>query len=107
MYGGISMRSILFFLIAISFTLSGCAQEASGEMTPSAALPEPEPEVKEELTGETSSKSPGLLHLPDLGIAPELTNETWLNTSEPLRLSRLRGKVVIVEIGLWASTAGM
>ena len=90
------MRSLLLFLIAIGFALSGCAQETSSEMTPSAAPPEPE--VKEKLTGESSSKSPEPLHLPDLGMAPELTNETWLNTSEPLRLSGLRGKVVIVEM---------
>jgi len=33
--------------------------------------------------------------LPDLGEAPELTNQTWVN-SEPLRLSALRGKVVLL-----------
>jgi thiol-disulfide isomerase/thioredoxin len=36
--------------------------------------------------------------LPDLGRAPELTNETWLNVDSPLRLADLRGKVVIVEM---------
>ncbi len=36
--------------------------------------------------------------LPDLGPAPELTNETWLNVDKPLRLADLRGKVVIVEM---------
>jgi thiol-disulfide isomerase/thioredoxin len=36
--------------------------------------------------------------LPDLGLAPELTNETWLNVDAPLRLADLRGKVVIVEM---------
>lgn len=36
--------------------------------------------------------------LPDLGVAPELTNETWLNVDAPLRLADLRGKVVIVEM---------
>jgi hypothetical protein len=36
--------------------------------------------------------------LPDLGKAPELTNEIWLNTSEPLRLADLRGKVVLLEM---------
>jgi hypothetical protein len=34
--------------------------------------------------------------LPNLGQAPELTNEEWLN-SEPLRMSDLRGKVVLIE----------
>lgn len=34
--------------------------------------------------------------LPDLGEAPELTNEIWLNTIFPLRLADLRGKVVLI-----------
>ena len=36
--------------------------------------------------------------LPDLGLAPELTNDIWLNVESPLRLAGLRGKVVIVEM---------
>ena len=36
--------------------------------------------------------------LPDLGPAPELMNNTWLNVDSPLRLADLRGKVVIVEM---------
>ncbi len=36
--------------------------------------------------------------LPNLGLAPELTNDTWLNVDSPLRLADLRGKVVIVEM---------
>jgi thiol-disulfide isomerase/thioredoxin len=36
--------------------------------------------------------------LRDQGLAPELTNETWLNTPKPLRLADLRGKVVLLEM---------
>ena len=36
--------------------------------------------------------------LPDLGEAPELTNEVWLNTDAPLRLADLRGKVVLLDM---------
>lgn len=36
--------------------------------------------------------------LPDLGPAPELTNETWLNVDSPLRLADLRGKVVAIDM---------
>ena len=36
--------------------------------------------------------------LPDLGDAPELNNEVWLNTDRPLRLSDLRGKVVLLDM---------
>ncbi len=36
--------------------------------------------------------------LPDLGPAPELTNETWLNSDIPLRLTDLEGKVVLINM---------
>ena len=36
--------------------------------------------------------------LPDLGPAPELTNDIWLNVDAPMRLADLRGKVVMVEM---------
>jgi thiol-disulfide isomerase/thioredoxin len=36
--------------------------------------------------------------LPDLGPAPELTNDTWLNVDSPLHIADLRGKVVIIEM---------
>jgi len=36
--------------------------------------------------------------LRDLGPAPELTNETWLNVDAPLRLADLRGKVVAIDM---------
>ena len=36
--------------------------------------------------------------LPDLAPAPELHNQVWLNTEAPLRLSELRGKVVLVDM---------
>jgi hypothetical protein len=35
--------------------------------------------------------------LKNYGPAPELTNEVWLNTDAPLRLSGLRGKVVLID----------
>jgi len=36
--------------------------------------------------------------LPDYGPAPELSNEVWLNTAQPLPLSSLGGKVVLLEM---------
>lgn len=36
--------------------------------------------------------------LPDLGEAPELSNETWLNVDGPLRFSDLQGKVVLLHM---------
>jgi hypothetical protein len=35
--------------------------------------------------------------IPDLGLAPEINNEVWLNTDSALPLASLKGKVVLVE----------
>ena len=35
--------------------------------------------------------------LPDLGPAPEIASELWLNTDRPLYLASLKGEVVLVE----------
>jgi hypothetical protein len=52
--------------------------------------PEPESENPEPVSASAS--------LPDLGPAPELTNEVWLNVDAPLRLADLRGKVVAIDM---------
>lgn len=44
----------------------------------------------------TAAQQQLLADLPALGVAPELQNEIWFN-AEPLQLSALRGKVVMVE----------
>jgi hypothetical protein len=38
------------------------------------------------------------VELKNYGPAPELTNEVWLNTAQPLRLADLRGKVVLIDM---------
>jgi len=43
-----------------------------------------------------------VVSLPDLGPAPELTNNTWLNADSPLRLADLRGKVVAIDMWTFA-----
>jgi thiol-disulfide isomerase/thioredoxin len=45
-----------------------------------------------------SPQGPAAANYPDLGPAPELTNEVWLNTSGPLHLKDLRGKVVLLDM---------
>lgn len=47
---------------------------------------------------ETAEPMPTSVSLPDLGPAPELTNEIWLNVDAPLRLADLRGKVVALDM---------
>lgn len=71
------MKYLLFGLIAL--TLFGCAPRNTTQPQADSAM----------------SK---LASLPDLGPAPELTNDTWLNVDAPLRITDLRGKVVIVEM---------
>lgn len=71
------MRCFLFGLIA--FMLVGCAARQGQARSGDSAM------------GRSAA-------LPDLGPAPELTNDTWLNVDAPLRLADLRGKVVLVEM---------
>ena len=47
---------------------------------------------------DTSTPMPTRASLPDLGPAPELTNDIWLNVDAPLRLADLRGKVVAIDM---------
>ena len=51
--------------------------------------------VNESSQTETTPIAP---ELPDLGEAPELTNQIWLNTDQPLRLADLRGQVVLLDM---------
>ena len=71
------MKRLLFGLLA--FILFGCAPQAASQPQVNTAMPK-------------------LASLPDLGPAPELKNDVWLNVDAPLHLADLRGKVVIVEM---------
>ena len=82
------MKRLLFGFLIV--TLAGCASLQPETSRSSDAL-QPEEVLVEPVI-------PKLAALPDLGAAPELTNETWLNVEAPLRLADLRGKVVIVEM---------
>lgn len=70
-------RLLLFALILLG--LSACG---------TVAKPEPESETP----------VPTAVSLSDLGPAPELANEVWLNVDAPLRLANLRGKVVAIDM---------
>ena len=66
------------WLLGLIFGLTACAIAATGT--------------------EPVTKSTSFASLPDLGPAPELTNDIWLNVDAPLRLADLRGKVVAIEM---------
>lgn len=51
-----------------------------------------------DLESEAAEPMPTSVSLPDLGPAPELTNEIWLNVETPLKLADLRGKVVAIDM---------
>jgi thiol-disulfide isomerase/thioredoxin len=65
------------FMIGLFLTLAACASRT------------------EPMTTQPSTTA---AYLADLGPAPELTNETWLNVDSPLRLADLRGKVVVIDM---------
>ena len=66
------------FLLLMAVILSACGPAAS--------------------SAQDSKSAPAGNNLPDLGMAPELTNNTWLNVAAPLRLANLRGKVVLLDM---------
>lgn len=68
-----------WILLIFPFLLIACADETA---------PQP-PEIILPLLNST-------LH--DLGPAPELTNDSWLNVDAPLRLADLRGNVVAIDM---------
>ena len=76
--------------------LAGCASSPTGtDKRPSGSL-----------QSQTDQDNPAPVNaageLPDLGPAPELENEVWLNSDQPLRLKDLHGKVVLLEFwGYW------
>lgn len=67
------MKSKFWFLI-LSLLLVGCS------LVPAEDL---------------SNHAPQLINL---GPAPELSNTTWINTDQPLRLADLRGQVVLLDM---------
>ena len=97
-------------LLLNSVLLGACAGSIGSQANPisSAAPRDPaltdrvEPTAAATPTLEPTSKptAPSSVRadLPDLGAAPELNNEVWLNTDRPLRLADLRGKVVLLDM---------
>lgn len=81
---GFIMRFSIHLLIFGVMLLSGCG--------PNSTL------APNEMPTDTPPPSNKPAPYPDLGVAPELTNEVWLNVSTPLRLADLRGKVVLVDM---------
>ena len=43
------------------------------------------------------TRKPIQVDLPDMGAAPEILNDTWVNTDVPVTLESVQGKVVLLE----------
>ena len=89
-----------WFICLITLFLAGCTTPVP---TLQPNLPTAEapfsPTSTAELFTPTSTVKPAMNSAyPDLGPAPELAGEVWLNTESPLRLAKLRGKVVLVDM---------
>jgi len=82
------MKTVLFILSIV--ILSACSPKPESSVQ-SEAIQAP---IVSTAAGQPEMKS----SLPDLGLAPELTTEVWLNTPMPLRISDLKGNVVMLEM---------
>jgi hypothetical protein len=38
-----------------------------------------------------------MIELDDLGVAPEIKNDVWINADEPVTIASQRGKVILIE----------
>jgi thiol-disulfide isomerase/thioredoxin len=82
-----------FILIGIFLAACTAAGTQAGEM------PTSEPAVQTRQSVPTSpAATAAQLNLPDLGPAPELENQVWLNTDHPLHIRDLGGKVILLEM---------
>jgi len=84
------------FWLAIGFGLAACVAAADPAIhTPLPAGSTIMPNTQTPLLPTVTSIPAA--SLPDLGPAPDFTNEIWLNSDRPLNLASLQGKVVLVE----------
>ena len=86
------MRRYFFGLLAL--ILFGCSARGTSPSQSDIQQPADEPFD----TTQAKPAMPKIASLPDLGVAPELTNDTWLNVDSPLHLADLRGKVVLIDM---------
>lgn len=81
-----------WFLVFTIIILSGCASNPAPLLETEVNGSQADSAIKESVSSKPTVK------LPDLGEAPELTNEVWLNVDHPLRLADLRGQVVLIDM---------
>ncbi|MBI9046795.1 MAG: hypothetical protein JEZ06_20080 [Anaerolineaceae bacterium] len=77
-----------FLILIILLPLTAC----------NIVLSSPNESVSDAVPDQQTTQAHMVSTLLDLGEAPELLNEIWLNTDTALRLRDLRGKVVLLEM---------
>ncbi len=87
------LTAVLILIITACTTAEAPVQE-----TTATALPEPEAVdiVSTNPPAPTVEIMEGVV-LPDLGNAPEITNDVWINADAPVTLASQKGKVVLIE----------
>jgi hypothetical protein len=85
------LLTAVFFLLLLS--LAACTTAAKPVVD---ALPR-EDEVQAVATAVPVEVTLPDLILPDLGKAPEILNNVWINSDRPVTLASQRGKVVLLE----------
>jgi hypothetical protein len=102
MRDAIRSPAVAITLILQALVLASCSPiTAEGKPptgpTPATLQATPAPPTRAVATPTFGPPTPAAPSLPDLGLAPDFTNEVWINTETPLTLEKLRGKVVLVE----------
>ena len=88
-------------LLVVMVFLAGCISGGQQAVNEGSSVQD---EGEHTLPAETQTQVSPILEpamkpaLANLGPAPELSNEVWINSVGPLRLADLRGKVVLLEM---------
>ena len=80
----------LWFTGLFTLILAACSAPLATDQPSFPTEPKPSPSIEIESALETA--------YPDLGPAPQIEGEVWLNTDGPLSSPELRGKVVLVDM---------
>lgn len=92
-------RHIFLTVASMLFLLAACVPSGTQSNPPgSAQVGDSLGESLSKVMETNNSLEAARVELADLGPAPELLNEVWLNTEQPLRLADLRGKVVMLDM---------
>jgi hypothetical protein len=89
--GSVFMKPWIWALVVL--VLTGCMNASTSQTAQPGEGGEPTVQGKGEVAVPENHPV-----LDDLGLAPELENEIWLNSDGPLRLAELRGEVVLLDM---------